>query len=50
MFARSNSRFFGGLSIEESSRVLNLSPTTMKKYWVMARLWLHHQMAKAADG
>jgi RNA polymerase sigma factor (TIGR02999 family) len=42
-------RFFGGLSIEETSRVLNLSPTTVKKYWAMARLWLHHEMAKAAD-
>ena len=42
-------RFFGGLSIEETSRVLNLSTTTVKKYWAMARLWLHHQMAKAAD-
>lgn len=43
-------RFFGGLSIEETARVLNLSPTTVKKYWSMARLWLHHQMGKAADG
>jgi RNA polymerase sigma factor (TIGR02999 family) len=42
-------RFFGGLSIEETSRVLNLSPTTVKKYWAMARLWLHHEMAKATD-
>jgi len=29
--------------------VLNLSPTTVKKYWAMARLWLHHQMAKTAE-
>jgi RNA polymerase sigma factor (TIGR02999 family) len=42
-------RFFGGLSIEETSRAMNLSPTTVKKHWAMARLWLHHQMAKAAD-
>ena len=42
-------RFFGGLSIEETSRALNLSPTTVKKHWAMARLWLYHQMAKAAD-
>ncbi len=42
-------RFFGELSIEETSRALNLSPTTVKKHWAMARLWLHHQMAKAAD-
>jgi hypothetical protein len=42
-------RFFGGLSIEETARAMNLSPTTVKKYWAMARLWLHHQMAKAVD-
>lgn len=42
-------RFFGGLSIEETSRMLNLSPTTVKRHWATARLWLHHQMAKAAD-
>ncbi len=42
-------RFFGGLSIEETSRALNLSPTTVKKYWAMARLWLHHQISKAVD-
>jgi RNA polymerase sigma factor (TIGR02999 family) len=42
-------RFFGGLSIEETSRALNLSPTTVKKYWAMARRWLHHEMAKASD-
>jgi RNA polymerase sigma factor (TIGR02999 family) len=42
-------RFFGGLSIEETSRALNLSPTTVKRHWATARLWLYHQMAKAAD-
>ena len=42
-------RFFGGLSIEETSRALNLSPTTVKRHWTTARLWLRHQMAKAAD-
>jgi RNA polymerase sigma factor (TIGR02999 family) len=41
-------RFFGGLSIEETSRAMNLSPTTVKRHWAMARLWLHHQM-KAPD-
>ena len=42
-------RFFAGLSIEETSRVLNLSPTTVKRHWATARLWLHHEMAKVAD-
>jgi RNA polymerase sigma factor (TIGR02999 family) len=37
-------RFFGGLSIEETSRVMNLSPTTVKRHWATAKLWLHHEM------
>ncbi|MGA9643112.1 MAG: sigma-70 family RNA polymerase sigma factor [Terriglobales bacterium] len=41
-------RFFGGLSIEETSRVLNLSATTVKKHWATARLWLHHEISKAS--
>jgi RNA polymerase sigma factor (TIGR02999 family) len=40
-------RFFGGLSIEETSRAMNLSPTTVKRHWATARLWLHHEMSKA---
>jgi RNA polymerase sigma factor (TIGR02999 family) len=42
-------RFFGGLSIEETSDALNLSPTTVKRHWATARLWLHHQMSKAPE-
>ena len=42
-------RFFGGLSIEETARVLNVSPTTVKRHWATARLWLHHQMSSARD-
>jgi RNA polymerase sigma factor (TIGR02999 family) len=42
-------RFFGGLSIEETARALNLSPMTVKRHWATARLWLRHQMGKAAE-
>jgi DNA-directed RNA polymerase specialized sigma24 family protein len=42
-------RFFGGLSIEETARALNLSPATVKRHWATARLWLHHEMSKATD-
>lgn len=42
-------RFFGGLSIEETSSVLNLSPTTVKRRWATARIWLHHQMSNATE-
>jgi RNA polymerase sigma factor (TIGR02999 family) len=41
-------RFFGGLSIEETSAVLGLSPATVKRHWASAKVWLHHQM-KAND-
>jgi RNA polymerase sigma factor (TIGR02999 family) len=33
-------RFFGGLSVEETAEVLALSPTTVKREWATARLWL----------
>jgi len=42
-------RFFGGLSIEETALALKMSPTTVKRHWATARLWLHHQVSKA-DG
>lgn len=37
-------RFFGGLSIEESASVVNISTATAKREWATARLWLHHAM------
>jgi RNA polymerase sigma-70 factor (ECF subfamily) len=39
-------RFFGGLSIEDTSRVLSISPATVKREWATARLWLHNAMSK----
>jgi RNA polymerase sigma factor (TIGR02999 family) len=38
-------RFFGGLSIEETSEVLGISPATVKREWRMARAWLHATLA-----
>jgi RNA polymerase sigma factor (TIGR02999 family) len=38
-------RFFGGLSIEETAEVENISPATTKREWATARLWLHHAMS-----
>jgi DNA-directed RNA polymerase specialized sigma24 family protein len=37
-------RFFGGLSIEDTSQVLDISPATVKREWVTARAWLYVQM------
>ena len=39
-------RFFGGLSIEETSQVLGISPATVKRHWATARAWLHREMSK----
>ena len=37
-------RFFGGLSIEETSVVLGTSPATVKREWASARAWLQREM------
>jgi len=34
-------RFFGGLSIDETSQVMELSSATIKREWATARVWLH---------
>jgi RNA polymerase sigma factor (TIGR02999 family) len=37
-------RFFGGLSIEDTSLVLGISPATVKREWATARTWLYREM------
>jgi RNA polymerase sigma-70 factor (ECF subfamily) len=37
-------RFFTGLSIEDVAHVLEISPSTVKREWATARLWLHNAM------
>ena len=43
-------RFFGGLSVEEVSTILGISTATVKREWVTAKLWLRHEIRKAAAG
>ncbi len=33
-------RFFGGLSVEDTATLLDISPTTVKREWATARAWL----------
>ena len=37
-------RFFAGLSIEDTSVVLGVSPATVKREWVTARAWLRREL------
>jgi len=40
-------RFFGGLTIEDASDVLGLSPATVKREWATARLWLQRELTRS---
>jgi RNA polymerase sigma factor (TIGR02999 family) len=37
-------RYFAGLTIEETSEALGISPATVKREWTWARAWLHQQL------
>ena len=37
-------RYFGGLNIEETAEVLEISPATVKREWNMARAWLRAEL------
>jgi len=41
-------RFFAGLSIQETSDVLEISPATVKRDWATARVWLYREMDRTA--
>lgn len=41
-------RFFAGLSIEETSEVLNISPSTVKRDWILAKTWISRELSGAA--
>jgi RNA polymerase sigma factor (TIGR02999 family) len=38
-------RYFGGLSLEETAEILDVSVETTKRDWKMARAWLYTQLA-----
>jgi RNA polymerase sigma factor (TIGR02999 family) len=40
-------RFFGGLSIEETSDVLEISTATVKREWSTAKLWLERELSRS---
>lgn len=43
-------RFYVGLSIEETGRMLGLSPRTIKRDWSFARTWLYSELGGEGAG
>jgi RNA polymerase sigma factor (TIGR02999 family) len=39
-------RFFGGLSLNEISKVLEIAPATVQRDWTAARAWLHREISR----
>jgi RNA polymerase sigma factor (TIGR02999 family) len=42
-------RFFAGLSIEDTAQVLDISPSTVKRSWTIARMWLHRELSRSVQ-
>lgn len=42
-------RYFGGLSNEEVSKILDISTATIQRQWAGARAWLYHELTKGRE-
>lgn len=42
-------RFFAGLDIDQTAKVLDVSPMTVKREWKFARVWLYGALQDEAD-
>ena len=42
-------RYFGGLSVEETAEVLQISPETVMRDWKLAKAWLFHELTRHLD-
>jgi RNA polymerase sigma-70 factor (ECF subfamily) len=43
-------RFFCGLSIEETARVIGISTATVKRDWKVAKAWLYRELSRGEKG
>jgi RNA polymerase sigma factor (TIGR02999 family) len=43
-------RFFGGLTLEETATVLEVSPSTVKREWAIAKGWLYRALTTGEPG
>jgi RNA polymerase sigma-70 factor, ECF subfamily len=42
-------RFFGGLSLEETAHVLDVSVGTVRRDWSLARAWLYRELSRRGE-
>jgi len=42
-------RYFGGMSVDEVSQALSVSPVTVARDWRMAKVWLRREIAPRSD-
>jgi len=42
-------RFFGGLTVEETADVLQISPETILRDWRLAKAWLIRELSRDGD-
>ena len=42
-------RYFGGLSVDETATVLEVSPDTVMRDWSMAKTWLHRALSPISE-
>ena len=38
-------RFFAGLTVEETAELLEISPATVKRDWIVAKVWLQRELS-----
>jgi DNA-directed RNA polymerase specialized sigma24 family protein len=43
-------RYFGGLDLEEIATLMQVSRTTVKRHWSVARMWLHRELEAEFHG
>jgi len=40
-------RYFGGLTMEETAEVMNVSPATVGREWTLAKAWMYAELTKS---
>jgi RNA polymerase sigma factor (sigma-70 family) len=40
--------FFAGLTVDDTSEALGISPSTVTREWTTARIWLHREISRRA--